>query len=90
MPPLAEEYLRNRPNDNAVRSLERVLSIHSKYWPSLKRSQNQVQYSMREAKRQENEEAETVVALTSLSALSVTDDSSKYVDMSILLLVVLT
>ena len=44
---------------------------------------------MREAKRQENEEAETVVALTSLSALSVTDDSSKYVDMSILLLVVL-
>ena len=77
LPPLAEEHLRNRPNKNAVKSLERVLSIHSKYWLSLKRTQTQVQYSMLEAKLREKEEAETVSALTSLSLQVVADDSSK-------------
>ncbi|XP_028415768.1 histone deacetylase 4-like isoform X1 [Dendronephthya gigantea] len=67
LPQLAEEHLRNRPNRNAIQSLERVLAVHCKYWTSLKRTQNQVQYSILEAKIREKEEAETVSALTSLS-----------------------
>ena len=76
LPQLAEEHLRNRPNRNAIQSLERVLAVHSKYWTSLKRTQNQVQYSILEAKIREKEEAETVSALTSLS-LQVGDGSVK-------------
>ena len=76
LPQLAEEHLRNHPNRNAIQSLERVLAVHGKYWSSLKRTQNQVEYSILEAKIREKEEAETVSALTSLS-LQVGDGSVK-------------
>ncbi|XP_046841297.1 histone deacetylase 4-like isoform X2 [Xenia sp. Carnegie-2017] len=81
IPPLAEEHLRNRPNRNATLSLERTLAVHAKYWTSLKRSQNQVQCSILEARIREKEEAETVTALTSLS-LQVANGSVKGSDVT--------
>ncbi|CAI9580201.1 unnamed protein product [Staurois parvus] len=35
--PLPEETLRQRPNPNAVRSLETVIQVQSKYWTSVRR-----------------------------------------------------
>ncbi|XP_016059119.1 PREDICTED: histone deacetylase 4 [Miniopterus natalensis] len=65
--PLPEKVLQQRPNANAVRSMEKVIEIHSQYWRSLQRLPCTVAYSLVEAQKRENEEAETVTAMASLS-----------------------
>ncbi|XP_056145275.1 histone deacetylase 4 [Lampris incognitus] len=65
--PLPEEVLQQRPNANAVHSMEKVLEAHSQYWRSLKHSASTLGYSLSEALRCETEEAETVTAMASLS-----------------------
>ncbi|CAH2224636.1 Hypothetical predicted protein [Pelobates cultripes] len=64
--PLSEETLRQRPNPNAVRSLETCIQVQSKYWASVKRFASKVGYSFLEAKH-DKDEVETVTALASLS-----------------------
>ncbi|XP_043105571.1 histone deacetylase 4 isoform X1 [Puntigrus tetrazona] len=65
--PLPEDVLQQRPNSNAIHSMEKVLEVHSKYWRSLQRSASTLGYSLLEAQRCETEEAETVTAMASLS-----------------------
>ncbi|KAI4878701.1 hypothetical protein NFI96_013471, partial [Prochilodus magdalenae] len=65
--PLSDEVLQQRPNLNAVRSMEKVLEAHSKYWRCLQRSASALGYSLVEAQKCETEEAETVTAMASLS-----------------------
>ncbi|KAM8872231.1 histone deacetylase 4-like isoform 1-T1 [Synchiropus picturatus] len=65
--PLPKSVLELRPNPNAVRSLEKVLETHSKYWRSVHRSSPQLGLSLLESKRGDSEEAEAVSAMASLS-----------------------
>lgn len=65
--PLPEEVLRQRPNPNAVRSLETVIQVQSKYWNSVKRFASKVGYSLLEAQKHDRDEVDTVTALASLS-----------------------
>ncbi|XP_047302441.1 histone deacetylase 4 isoform X15 [Homo sapiens] len=65
--PLPEKVLQQRPNANAVRSMEKVMEIHSKYWRCLQRTTSTAGRSLIEAQTCENEEAETVTAMASLS-----------------------
>ncbi|KAJ8403477.1 hypothetical protein AAFF_G00352490, partial [Aldrovandia affinis] len=65
--PLPQEVLQQRPNPNAVRSMEKVLEVQSKYWRSVERHASTVGYSLIEAQKCETEEAETVTAMASLS-----------------------
>lgn len=65
--PLPEKVLQQRPNLNAVRSMEKVLEAHSKHWCCLQRSVSTLGYSLIEAQKCETEEAETVTAMASLS-----------------------
>ncbi|XP_062862611.1 histone deacetylase 4 isoform X2 [Trichomycterus rosablanca] len=65
--PLPDSILQQRPNLNAVRSIEKVVEAHSKYWRCLQRSASTAAYSLIEAQKCETEEAETVTAMASLS-----------------------
>ncbi|XP_040281805.1 histone deacetylase 7 isoform X2 [Bufo bufo] len=65
--PLPEEILRQRPNQNAVQSLETVIQVQSKYWNSVKRFVSKVGYSLLEAQKHDWDEVDTVTALASLS-----------------------
>ncbi|XP_019746238.1 histone deacetylase 4-like isoform X2 [Hippocampus comes] len=65
--PLSKAVLEDRPNPNAVRSLEKVLETHCKYWRSVCRHSPQLGLSLLEAKRGDSEEAEAVSAMASLS-----------------------
>ncbi|XP_048362132.1 histone deacetylase 4 [Sphaerodactylus townsendi] len=65
--PLPEKVLQQRANANALNSIEKVIEIQSKYWHSLQRYSSTVGYSLIEAQKSENEEAETVTAMASLS-----------------------
>ncbi|KAG9491684.1 hypothetical protein GDO78_000276 [Eleutherodactylus coqui] len=65
--PLPEEILRQRPNPNAVHSLETVIQVQSKYWNSVKRFASKVGYSLLEAQKHDRDEVDTVTALASLS-----------------------
>ncbi|XP_028998663.1 histone deacetylase 4-like isoform X4 [Betta splendens] len=65
--PLPKAVLEQRPNLNAVRSLEKVLETHSKYWRSVHRYSPRLGLSLLEAKRGDSEEAEAVSAMASLS-----------------------
>ncbi|XP_017393318.1 histone deacetylase 4 isoform X2 [Cebus imitator] len=65
--PLPEKVLQQRPNANAVRSMEKVMEIHSKYWRCLQRAVSTAGRSLIEAQTCENDEAETVTAMASLS-----------------------
>uniref|UniRef100_A0A667WJK2 Histone deacetylase n=1 Tax=Myripristis murdjan TaxID=586833 RepID=A0A667WJK2_9TELE len=65
--PLPKSVLEQRPNPNAVRSLEKVIETHSKYWRSVHRSSPRLGLSLLEAKRGDSEEAEAVSAMASLS-----------------------
>lgn len=65
--PLPQEILQQKPNANAVASLEKVIEIQSKHWSSVKRYASTVGYSLLEAQKHEKEEAETVTALASLT-----------------------
>ncbi|CAL1598414.1 unnamed protein product [Knipowitschia caucasica] len=64
---LPKAVLEQRPNANAVRSLEKVVETHSKYWRSVHRYSPRLGLSLREAKRGDSEEAEAVTAMASLS-----------------------
>ncbi|TMS06416.1 Histone deacetylase 4 [Larimichthys crocea] len=65
--PIPDEVLQQRPNANAVHSMEKVLEAHSKYWRSLQRSASTLGCSLSEALQRDAEEAETVSAMASLS-----------------------
>uniref|UniRef100_A0A6I8R419 Histone deacetylase n=1 Tax=Xenopus tropicalis TaxID=8364 RepID=A0A6I8R419_XENTR len=65
--PLPEETLRQRPNQNAVCSLETVIHVQSKYWTSVKQFASKVQYTLLEAQKHDRDEVDTVTALASLS-----------------------
>uniref|UniRef100_A0A3Q1CZT6 Histone deacetylase n=1 Tax=Amphiprion ocellaris TaxID=80972 RepID=A0A3Q1CZT6_AMPOC len=65
--PIPDEVLQQRPNANAVHSMEKVIEIHSKYWRSLQRSASTLGCSLSEALQRDTEEAETVSAMASLS-----------------------
>ncbi|XP_067355997.1 histone deacetylase 4-like isoform X3 [Channa argus] len=65
--PLPKAVLEQRPNPNAVCSLEKVLETHSKYWRSVHRYSSRLALSLLEAKRGDSEEAEAVSAMASLS-----------------------
>ncbi|CAJ0962309.1 unnamed protein product [Ranitomeya imitator] len=63
--PFDNSVLQQRPSANAVTTLERVITIQSKHWSSLKNIA--LSHSFLEAQRGEVEDAETVSALASLS-----------------------
>uniref|UniRef100_A0A8C0FW76 Histone deacetylase n=1 Tax=Bubo bubo TaxID=30461 RepID=A0A8C0FW76_BUBBB len=65
--PLPEESMRQKPNPNAVRSLETVIQVQSKYWVAVQRFASKLGCSFLEAQHHEAEEVETVTALASLS-----------------------
>uniref|UniRef100_A0A3Q2GA02 Histone deacetylase n=1 Tax=Cyprinodon variegatus TaxID=28743 RepID=A0A3Q2GA02_CYPVA len=65
--PLPKAVLEQRPNPNAVCSLEKVIETHSKYWRSVHRYSSRLGLSLLEAKRGDSEEAEAVSAMASLS-----------------------
>uniref|UniRef100_A0A3P8SDR0 Histone deacetylase n=1 Tax=Amphiprion percula TaxID=161767 RepID=A0A3P8SDR0_AMPPE len=65
--PIPDEVLQQRPNANAVHSMEKVIEIHSIYWRSLQRSASTLGCSLSEALQRDTEEAETVSAMASLS-----------------------
>ncbi|NXT74196.1 HDAC7 deacetylase, partial [Zapornia atra] len=65
--PLPEESMRQKPNPNAVRSLEAVIQVQSKYWVAVQRFASKLGCSFLEAQHHEAEEVETVTALASLS-----------------------
>ncbi|XP_054859346.1 histone deacetylase 7 isoform X1 [Eublepharis macularius] len=68
--PLPEETLQQKPNANAVRSLETVIQVQSQYWTSVRRFAPTVGYSFLEAQHRDTEEVETVTALASLSVMT--------------------
>ncbi|XP_019128104.2 histone deacetylase 7 isoform X2 [Larimichthys crocea] len=65
--PLAEEVLLQKPNANAVRSLQTVIQIQSQYWQSVKPYSGSVGLSYLSAQRRDCEETDAVNALASLS-----------------------
>ncbi|XP_053153626.1 histone deacetylase 7 isoform X3 [Hemicordylus capensis] len=68
--PLPEETLKQKPNANAVRSLEAVIRVQSQYWSSVRRFAPTMGYSFLEAQHHDAEEVETVTALASLSVMT--------------------
>ncbi|XP_062282699.1 histone deacetylase 7 [Scomber scombrus] len=65
--PLPEEVLLQKPNANAVRSLQTVIQIQSQYWQSVKAYSGSVGLSFLAAQRRDCEETDAVNALASLS-----------------------
>ncbi|XP_026121658.1 histone deacetylase 4-like isoform X2 [Carassius auratus] len=65
--PLSADVLKQRPNENAVRSIEKVLENHSQYWSCVQRVVSGAGLSLLEAQRGDSEESETVTAMASLS-----------------------
>ncbi|XP_032376505.1 histone deacetylase 7 isoform X2 [Etheostoma spectabile] len=65
--PLPEEVLLQKPNANAVRSLQTVIQIQSQYWQSVKAYSGSVGLSYLAAQRRDCEETDAVNALASLS-----------------------
>ncbi|XP_054032826.1 histone deacetylase 5 isoform X2 [Dryobates pubescens] len=65
--PLDSSLLQQKPNVNAVATLEKVIEIQSRHWGSVKRFAAAVGCSLLEAQKGEAEEAETVTAMALLS-----------------------
>uniref|UniRef100_A0A671FDR5 Histone deacetylase n=1 Tax=Rhinolophus ferrumequinum TaxID=59479 RepID=A0A671FDR5_RHIFE len=65
--PLDETVLQQKPNINAVATLEKVIEIQSKHWSCVQRFAAGLGRSLREAQAGETEEAETVSAMALLS-----------------------
>ncbi|KAF6094102.1 histone deacetylase 5 [Phyllostomus discolor] len=65
--PLDETVLQQKPNVNAVATLEKVIEIQSKHWSCVQRFAAGLGRSLREAQAGEAEEAETVSAMALLS-----------------------
>ncbi|XP_075774541.1 histone deacetylase 5 isoform X2 [Pelodiscus sinensis] len=81
--PLDQALLQQKPNVNAVTTLEKVIEIQSKHWSSVKRCASVVSCSLREAQEGEAVEAETVSAMALLSVdteQGSTDCSPRQVD----------
>ncbi|XP_072253951.1 histone deacetylase 4 isoform X1 [Leuresthes tenuis] len=64
---IPDEVLQQRPNANAVHSMEKVIEVHGKNWRSLQRSASTLGCSLSEALQRDTDEAETVSAMASLS-----------------------
>ncbi|KAF7647659.1 hypothetical protein LDENG_00168690 [Lucifuga dentata] len=64
---LPEEVLLQKPNTNAVRSLQTVIQIQSQYWQSVKAYSGSVGLSYLAAQSRDCEETDAVNALASLS-----------------------
>nr|XP_014341720.1 PREDICTED: histone deacetylase 5 [Latimeria chalumnae] len=64
---LSQSLLQQKPNHNAIASLEKVIEIQSKHWSSVQHNASVVGYSLLEAQKQEKDDAETVTAMASLS-----------------------
>ncbi|XP_023665811.2 histone deacetylase 4-like isoform X2 [Paramormyrops kingsleyae] len=73
--PLPQEVLQQRPNPNAVHSIEKVLEIQSKYWRSARRHLAKACNSLLEVQRCERDEVDTVIAMASLSVAPTLADS---------------
>ncbi|XP_032939273.1 histone deacetylase 7 isoform X2 [Catharus ustulatus] len=71
--PLPEDSVRLKPNANAVRSLEAVIQVQSKYWVAVQRFASKLGCSFLEAQHREADEVETVTALASLSVAVMVD-----------------
>lgn len=67
---LPAEILNQKPNVNAVNSIQRVLQIHSEYWPCVR----EMLVSCAGVQRDDSEEAEAVEALASLSVRVLNND----------------
>uniref|UniRef100_A0A2K5DZJ2 Histone deacetylase n=1 Tax=Aotus nancymaae TaxID=37293 RepID=A0A2K5DZJ2_AOTNA len=65
--PLDEAVLQQKPNINAVATLEKVIEIQSKHWSCVQKFATGLGCSLREAQAGETEEAETVSAMALLS-----------------------
>uniref|UniRef100_H3CHZ8 Histone deacetylase n=1 Tax=Tetraodon nigroviridis TaxID=99883 RepID=H3CHZ8_TETNG len=65
--PLTEEVLLQKPNANAVRSLQTVIKIQSQYWQSVKAHSGSACLSYLAAQRRDCEETDAVNALASLT-----------------------
>uniref|UniRef100_A0A3P8PUD4 Histone deacetylase n=1 Tax=Astatotilapia calliptera TaxID=8154 RepID=A0A3P8PUD4_ASTCA len=65
--PLPEDVLLQKPNANAVRSLQTVIQIQSQYWQSVKAYSGSVGLSYMAAQSRDCEETDAVKALASLS-----------------------
>ncbi|KAF5888719.1 histone deacetylase 7, partial [Clarias magur] len=65
--PLPEEVLNQKPNANAVQSLQKVLHIQSEYWPCVRETMLSVCSSYVGAQKGDSEETAAVKALASLS-----------------------
>lgn len=59
--------MQQKPNINAVATLEKVIEIQSKHWSCVQRFAAGLGRSLREAQAGETEEAETVSAMALLS-----------------------
>ncbi|XP_074081769.1 histone deacetylase 7 isoform X4 [Macrotis lagotis] len=65
--PLSEESWKQKPNLNAIRSLEAVIRVHSKYWGSMQWLASSPDSWVPSVVMADTEEVETVSALASLS-----------------------
>nr|KAF6373826.1 histone deacetylase 7 [Pipistrellus kuhlii] len=65
--PLAEKGWKQKPNLNAIRSLEAVIRVHSKYWGCMQRLASCPESWVPRVPGADAEEVETVTALASLS-----------------------
>nr|XP_019603927.1 PREDICTED: histone deacetylase 7 isoform X2 [Rhinolophus sinicus] len=65
--PLSEEGWKQKPNLNAVRSLEAVIRVHSKYWGCMQRLASSPESWVPRMPGADTEEVEAVTALASLS-----------------------
>lgn len=65
--PLSEEGWKQKPNLNAIRSLEAVIRVHSKYWGCMQRLASCPDSWVPRLPGADAEEVEAVTALASLS-----------------------
>ncbi|XP_045657150.1 histone deacetylase 7 isoform X3 [Ursus americanus] len=65
--PLSEEGWKQKPNLNAIRSLEAVIRVHSKYWGCMQRLASRPDSWALRVPGTDTEEVEAVTALASLS-----------------------
>uniref|UniRef100_H3BWC9 Histone deacetylase n=1 Tax=Tetraodon nigroviridis TaxID=99883 RepID=H3BWC9_TETNG len=73
--PLTEEVLLQKPNANAVRSLQTVIKIQSQYWQSVKAHSGSACLSYLAAQRRDCEETDAVNALASLTVGVLSNES---------------
>uniref|UniRef100_A0A3Q4MUJ0 Histone deacetylase 7b n=1 Tax=Neolamprologus brichardi TaxID=32507 RepID=A0A3Q4MUJ0_NEOBR len=75
--PLSQSVLDQKPCENAVLSLQKVIQIHGEYWQSLKDSASTVDMSYLQAQRRRlrrDSDSEAVSAIASLSMGSLASD----------------